>query len=281
MDTKSVAQPAASDPLAQTIAGLVGGGNIDLGDLDRAGMVPTETVAIIWRKLAFAVNNNVRFVMIHGPAGVGKTESVMEFCRDPRKALAKIPGGADVPADFQFSYMQVKPETDASSFLFDLAQALKTSNTHTMRHLITIVRDYLTLSPRLIVLDEVQRANRNALDVAKYLADATGSTFALIMTDEFVGRIRRWRDIESRIGAVAQVVPATADEVIKIYAPHGWKKQTLRRVHSLTGGIMRDVVRMIALLEKAAQILTVEVSNLEPHHAEIAAGELYMAGGVR
>jgi DNA transposition AAA+ family ATPase len=275
MDEKSI-QP--SDQLAQTIAGLLGGGSLELGDLDRVGMVPTETVSLIWRKLAFSVNNNVRFVMIHGPAGVGKTDSVMEFCRDPRRALAKIPGGTEVPADFQFAYMEVKPETDASAFTHDLAQTLGTSKAHSMRHVINILRDYLSMNPRLIVLDEVQRMNRNALDVAKYLADATGSTFALIMTDEFVSRIRRWRDIESRIGAVVQVVPASVEEVIKIYSPKGWQKSTLRRVHSLTAGIMRDVVRVIALLEKAANLSGAPVAALEPHHADIAAGELYLIG---
>ncbi|MCL6529666.1 MAG: AAA family ATPase [Meiothermus ruber] len=280
MDGNSIPQNT-SDTLAQTIATLAGGSPLDLGELDRAGMVPTETVGLIWRKLAFAVNNNVRFVLIHGPAGVGKTESVVEFCRDPRKALAKIPGGMEVPADFQFTYMQVKPETDASAFIFDLAQTLKTSNTHTMRYLITIVREYLSANPRLIVLDEVQRMNRNALDVAKYMADATGSTFALIMTDEFVSRIRRWRDIESRIGVVVQVVPASAEEVIKIYSHRGWKKTTLRRIHSLTGGIMRDVVRLIALLEKAASLSGVGVDVFEPHHAEAAAKELYLGDKTR
>jgi DNA transposition AAA+ family ATPase len=279
----SVAQDFG-DPMIEAIQAAMGGAVFDVAELDQPGLIPTRTVTSIWSKLAFAVANEVRFALVHGPAGVGKTESVMEFARNPAAALAKLrQAGTQVTWNqkVESTYLQCLPHMDNYQMLIELARVLKASRTINNRYLIHVVRDALALQRRMVVLDEAQRLNLHGLDTAKYLADTTGTTFVLITMDEYVPKIRQWRDIESRIGVIAQVGPVTLEELQRIYEPQGWRKDALQEIHMVTGGIMRDVVRLIRLLERAIELNGKTPGDVLPLYVRAAASQLHLTGGRR
>jgi DNA transposition AAA+ family ATPase len=142
-----------------------------------------------------------------------------------------------------------------------------------------MIRDALLLRPRAVFVDEAQLMDRPTLETAKYLADETGSTFVLITTDEYAPQIRRYRDIESRIGTVAQIGPVSAAELVDIYGSSGYTRTALEEVHRLTGGILRDVVRLIKQMDTLVELNQIPKGAITPAHVRRLASRLNLAGG--
>lgn len=232
---------------------------------DTGDFVPTYASRTILARLRVAVQENFAFAIVHGPAGAGKTITTKWFV-----------------ANGDHIWMRAHPEFSPPSLLDELAINLRMSRVRQFRSLIAMVKDALSLKPRVIVIDEAQLMGRETLETAKYLADETGSTFVLVTTDEFVGTIRRWRDIESRVGVVAGIGPMPKAEFLALYAESGFAKGTLEEIHALAGGIMRDILRLIRQVDylvKANAEKGLTRSAFTGAQVRVAAQKLNLAGG--
>jgi DNA transposition AAA+ family ATPase len=228
----------------------------------RNGFIPTAGARALLGHLALAVQERFPFALVVGPAGVGKTLTCRYYAME-----------------HEAPWVRAQPAYSPVAFLEDLAVELRITRHKVFRVLLTMIRDALLLRPRAVFVDEAQLMDRPTLETAKYLADETGSTFVLITTDEYAPQIRRYRDIESRIGTVAQIGPVSAAELVDIYGSSGYTRTVLEEVHRLTGGILRDVVRLIKQMDTLVELNQIPKGAITSAHVRRLASRLNLAGG--
>ncbi|ADD28745.1 AAA family ATPase [Meiothermus ruber] len=255
--------------IRQAIARAVGEGV--LLPEDRPDLLNTTATRIITERVRFGLKRQFKFVLIHGPAGVGKTATL--------KNLAEQTGGA---------YIRCYPDFSAPALVRAAAERLQITQVERYHVLLNIVVESLRRNPRLIILDDIENIPRSTLGTAKYLADETKSTIVLCTMDEYVPLVRRYRDIESRIGIVAQAMPLKQPEFARLYAQSGFSPATLKSIYAHTGGVMRDIENLIRSLDDALETLNAEIdenqprftrAHIEPQNVDEAAALLNLTGG--
>lgn len=225
-------------------------------------LIQTETVKTIRAKIEYAWSEHFPFAVITGPAGVGKTATLKSLITEKSQL-----------------YIRAYPGYSAPAMVEDIARQLRISQIRQFRVLIGIVLDALRANPRLIALDDIETIPRETLGVAKYLADESGSTFVICTMDEYLPQIRRYRDIDSRIGVIAEAHPATLAELRKIYDESGFSKGVLAEIHAVTGGIIRDVLRLVRYFDQGLENAGLGRKDLTVEWVRPAASFLHFTGG--
>ncbi len=226
--------------------------------------IPTSASRVILSRLRVAAVEKYAFALVHGPAGSGKTITVKYFTEK---------SGA--------MFVRAHPEFRPSALLEELAIGLRITRTRNFRTLVAMIRDALVLRPMIVAVDEAQLAPRMTLETMKYLADETGSTFILITTDEFVGSLRRWRDIESRVGVTASISSIPLLELQSLYEESGFAREVVTAIHELSGGIMRDVLRVVRQVDHVIGLQPDAITREVMTSTDIKAiaGKLNLSGG--
>jgi DNA transposition AAA+ family ATPase len=230
-----------------------------------SSFIPTSASKTILSRLKVAVDNKFGFAIVHGPAGGGKTITTRFF----------VEQGEHI-------YLRAHPEYSPPALLEEIAVNLRMTRVKQFRTLIAMVRDVLAARPRVIAIDEAQLANREVLETCKYLADETESTFILVTTDEFVSGLRRWRDIESRVGVVASIGGIPKKEFVELYKDSGFQNVTLEEIHHLAGGIMRDILRLTTQVDHLIGLNKdrgLERRLFSAAQVRVAAKKLNLSGG--
>jgi hypothetical protein len=234
-----------------------------ISDQASDSFVPTVASRTILSRLRDAAEQHYGFAIVHGPAGCSKTITTKFFVER---------GG--------HMFIRAHPEFSPTALLEEIAIGLRITRTRNFRALISMVRESLAARPKIIAIDEAQLATRQTLETMKYLADETNSTFVLVTTDEFVQAIRRWRDIESRVGVTAGVGNIPKKELLELYLDSGFHPEVVGVIHELCGGIMRDVLRLEKQIDAvigANETLTREV--IIPDHVRAISTKLNLSGG--
>ncbi len=242
-------------------------GEAELWKDPRDGFIPTEGAKALLGHLHLVAQEGFPLALVVGPAGVGKTLTCRYWARE-----------------HEAPWVRAQPSYSPAALLEDLAVELRITRTKTFRVLLSMVRDALLMSPRVTFVDEAQLLDRPTLETVKYLADETGSSFVLITSEEFEGHIRRHRDIESRIGTVARIGPISLQETQAIYRDSGYSPEVLAEVHTLTGGILRDIVRLMRQMDRVVEWSGergLTKAAFTPAHVRRVASRLNLAGGVR
>jgi hypothetical protein len=78
---------------------------------------------------------------------------------------------------------------------------------------------------------------------------------------------------------VAQIGPVSAAELVDIYGSSGYTRAALEEVHRLTGGILRDVVRLIKQMDTLVELNQIPKGAITPAHVRRLASRLNLAGG--
>lgn len=225
----------------------------------------TSAARTIVSRLDAARRNRYPFVLVSGPAGSGKSMTVREYARDK-----------DV------GYIRCYPDFGPGELLREVVAYLGMNEVSSWRLRLSMVSAALKQRYRMIVLDEAQLLSRKALEAAKYLADEAGCTFVLVMTDEFVGQLRGWRDIDSRTGVAAAIAPLSLDEFRATFAASEFNEAALDELHTLTGGVMRDIARLMRLIDEFCQInqaAGLSRTQMLPRHVRLVAEKLNLRGG--
>lgn len=247
----------------------------ELVDLDledpTASFVPTRSSRVIVARLKDAVEDEFPFALVTGPAGCSKTITARYFVDSLRKRQPQLTA----------TYLECQPSFDPHSLLEELATRLFASKTRQFRTLLNIVHGRLENKRMVAVLDEAQRMPRDSYEVLKYLADSTGSTFVLICTEDFAPRLRHWRDIESRIGVVAKAEPVGEEELASLSLTGGLSAETLTEIHKLTGGVLRDVLRLVKQIDRTVANNPKKLSRgvFTPRNVRVVAQKLNLVGG--
>jgi DNA transposition AAA+ family ATPase len=232
-----------------------------------AEFIPTSQAKIIISRVDLARKERFGFGLIYGPAGSGKTTTV--------KWYTQKYGG---------HYIRAYPNFDASNVLEGIATAMRMTKTRNYRTMISMCEDALRAkNGMLFAIDEAQLATRNALEVMKYLSDEANATFILLTTDEFVSGIRRWRDIESRIGVTASISALSIEEFYLFYAESGFSAEVLTQIHKFSGGVMRDMMRLVRQIDHIISLNTERLSRdvITPRLVKSGADKLNLSGGTK
>lgn len=248
----------------------------ELGDFSledpTEGFVQTKATKVIASRLRDAVEDQFPFALVTGPAGCSKTITTRRFIQKLREDQA----------DLHTAWIHAQPDFQPQPLLEHLASNLFISQSRLFRLLLPIVHQALSTRRMVAVIDEAQRMPRESLEVLKYLADESGSTFILVCTEDYARQLRRWRDIESRIGVVADAKPVELGELQVMQAVVGFEPKAVERIHQLTGGVMRDVLRLVRQIDRVITKNSdkgLERATFAPKHVSTAAQKINLAGG--
>jgi len=134
---------------------------------------------------------------------------------------------------------ECQPSYHEKHLMRDLVRYLSISTGMGWQVQTSIVADRLKASPRTFLLDEGQRLSYAGMDLLKYLADASGSTFALSASRILEKRIDRWPDISSRCTVRVRVDALDSEEFLKLYQDDGFTTEAVLELHHRSGGVMR------------------------------------------
>lgn len=192
------------------------------GDLPCPAFKPTTAFERIVDGLEYADRVKAPLALVTGPHGAGKTTAFRYYAQ--RKGAAM---------------WECQPSYHEKHLMRDLVRHLDIDVGAGWQTQTSLVADQLKASPRTFLLDEGQRLSYAGMDLLKYLADASGSTFALSASPSFERRINRWPDISSRCTVRVRVDTLGSEEFLKLYQSEGFTTEAALELHHRCGGVMR------------------------------------------
>ena len=211
---------------------------VDLSTLeDTAGLPPnfkaTKAFDLIIDRIAYARRVRAPLALVTGAHGAGKTSAFKYYAHHE-----------DVV------YWECRAGYQAKHVLADIAEELAISTGQGWRTQTSIITEQLATYPRTFLLDEAQRLNYESLDLLKYIADNSGSTFILSASPSLEKRIDRWPDIASRCVVRVHVGAMELAEFFELYQADGFALEVLSEMHRLTKGVMRTLQHLITLIDE-------------------------------
>lgn len=209
---------------------------IDLSDLSGDDLPPnfkrTQTFQTVVQTIDRARKLEVALALITGTHGAGKSTAVRVYGR--KESIKSWECG---------------PGYHEKHLMRDIIRELGISAGEGWFEQTSIVADQMRAHPRTVVLDEAQRLNYAGLDLLKYLADASNSTFVLIASPSLEKRIDRWPDIKTRCTVRAHVAYMDIKEFSTLYKADGYTADALGELHKLSKGVMRTIAAIMRQID--------------------------------
>jgi len=206
-------------------------------------------------------------VVISGPAGTSKSSAAKRF----QQAKGDV------------SYIRCCPDFGMKELQLEMCKAFYLSYIQSWDDRRATLMDLLSKRYQMVILDEAQLIDRKGMEMVKYFVDQARCTFVLIMTNEYVDRLMRWRDIASRTALVVKLEPVALEEFRALYDESGLSESVIDEVHHITGGVMRDVARLMGQVDETVMLNEergVSRLNLLPRHIRVIAQKLNLGGGL-
>lgn len=209
---------------------------IDLSDLSGDDLPTnfkrTQTFQTVVHTIDRARKLEVALALITGTHGAGKSTAVRVYGRkEPIRSW------------------ECRPGYHEKHLMRDIIRELGVSAGDGWFEQSSIVADQLKVNPRTVVLDEAQRLNYAGLDLLKYLADASGSTFVLVASPSLEKRIDRWPDIQTRCTVRANVADMDVQEFSSLYKTDGYRPDALGELYKLSKGVMRTIAAIMRQID--------------------------------
>ena len=161
--------------------------------------------------------------LIYGDAGLGKTVSLKQ-------------------------YTKMHPDV----IYIEVLSCIGKLQRGTDRVLVDAITDYLTATPKLIIIDEAQHLSIRALENLRAINDVTESGIVLCgnptVYDRMHGRGQaHFAQLYSRIGIRRHIIEPSLEDITAIFNPYALDKESLLYLHELAlqrGGI-RNCVKVL------------------------------------
>lgn len=183
--------------------------------------------------------------------------------------LGKSRTGAWWAAQHDAIHIRIKAAATPHWVLADIVRELgNTAPAHTCEKLFAQAVGILAKEPRPIVVDEVENAlgDIKVIETIRDLSDILDLTVVMIGREYVQGKLRRHRQIWTRIAAVAHFEPATSADVEKcckelseVEIAKDLQAEILRQ----SEGHIRQIVKAIANLERIARRHNARAMTLE------------------
>ena len=196
-------------------------------------------------------------MLVHGAPGFGKSHIVGHWAVETRAA-----------------FLRANVDWTPKYFLVELAkvEAVKVDPTGTAQQLFSRLVERFGEAQIPIVIDEAEFALHQgaaALEKVRDLSDRAETTVVLIGMESIQQTIARYKQIASRIAQVVDFKPSTladVEQACRQLAEVSMTPALMAEVHRLSGGRMREVLNVIAAVERIAAIngqSAVDVADLE------------------
>jgi DNA transposition AAA+ family ATPase len=219
---------------------------------------PTSAFRLVVERVLYAREIKAPLALITGAHGAGKST-----------ALRYVAHREDI------LFWECKPGYKDKHVLADIAQKLGISVGQGWEMRTSVTAEQLAAAPRTFALDEAQRLDYNCLDLLKYLADQSGSTFILSSSPSLEKRIDRWPDIASRCNVRLRVSTMSAEEFVELYQSDGFRPEVLVELHRLSNGVMRVLQALLRECDEHLRTFNMRTgsekrrSDLEPGHVRV------------
>lgn len=241
---------------------------IEAADGIPPGFMRTRAFDEILRAIGLGKRLAANLVLITGQNGGGKTTALRVYAATFDKAV----------------YWEARAGYEPKHVLSDVISKLPVRTGEGWRLQTSAAIEFLAEHPHVLLIDEAQRLNYASLDLLKYIADNSGSTFVLSASSSLATRIERWPDISSRCPVRVEVRPMELEEFVELHQADGWSLEVLQEVHRLSRGVMRTIKALFMVLAdhiEAAEAATgrvVKRSDVHPSHVRLIASGVVSAG---
>ena len=175
--------------------------------------------------------------LIYGDAGLGKTVSLKQYIKMHPDVI----------------YIELKDcDKSVKGVCEKVLSCIGKLQRGTDRVLVDAITDYLTSTPRLIIIDEAQHLSIRALENLRAINDVTESGVVLCgnptVYDRMHGRGQaHFAQLYSRIGIRRHIKEPSLEDITAIFNPYALDKESLLYLHELAlqrGGI-RNCVKVL------------------------------------
>lgn len=175
--------------------------------------------------------------LIYGDAGLGKTVSLKEYTKSHPDTI----------------YVELKDcDKSTKGVCEKILSGIGKEQHGVDRLLVDAIINFLTASPRLVIIDEAQHLSIRALENLRAINDTTETGIVLCgnptVYDRMHGRGQaHFAQLYSRIGIRRHIVEPTLEDITTIFAPYGLGTESLLYLHQLAlqrGGI-RNCVKVL------------------------------------
>ncbi|MFR1369490.1 MAG: AAA family ATPase [Eisenbergiella massiliensis] len=175
--------------------------------------------------------------LIYGDAGLGKTVSLKEYTKSHPDTI----------------YVELKDCDKSTKGVCEKILSSIGKEQHGVdRLLVDAIIDFLTASPRLVIIDEAQHLSIRALENLRAINDTTETGIVLCgnptVYDRMHGRGQaHFAQLYSRIGIRRHIVEPTLEDITTIFTPYSLGTESLLYLHQLAlqrGGI-RNCVKVL------------------------------------
>lgn len=177
--------------------------------------------------------------LIYGEAGLGKTVSLKEYAKTHPDVI----------------YIELKDcDKSVKGVCEKVLSCIGKEQRGTDRALVDVITNYLTSTPKLIIIDEAQHLSVRALENLRAINDVTETGVVLCgnptVYDRMHGRGQaHFAQLYSRIGIRRHISVPSLEDISSIFSPYSLDKESLLYLHQLAllrGGI-RNCVKVFSI----------------------------------
>ncbi len=194
-------------------------------------------------------------MLVHGAPGYGKSHIVGHWA-----------------AETGAVFLRANVDWTPKYFLVELAKAIRVDPSGTAQQLFARLLERVVEAQTPLVIDEAEFALHQgaaALEKVRDLSDRAEVTVVLIGMERIQQTIARHKQIASRIAQVVEFAPSTLEDVGQACGQLAQVDMTpalVAEIHRISGGRMREVLNVIAAVERVAGLNgleRVDVADLE------------------
>jgi len=226
--------------------------------MNKVEIAHTQTLENIIMAVSFAEAAG-DISLIYGDAGLGKTVSLRQYTVMHPDVI----------------YIELKDcDKSVKGVCEKILSCIGKLQRGTDRVLVDAITDYLTATPKLIIIDEAQHLSIRALENLRAINDVTESGIVLCgnptVYDRMHGRGQaHFAQLYSRIGIRRHIVEPALEDIASIFKPYGLDRDGLLYLHQLA--LMRGGIRnCVKILNIAMQFQDDEKGPLTIDHLQAA-----------
>jgi len=171
-----------------------------------------------------------KMALVYGMAGTGKTETCRRLCEN-------FGNGVFI-------------ETDAAitprSFLYRITSVLKIQGKRALSDTLDIIGQALRLRDIVLFIDEAEYLDYRSLELARRINDFTGTPIVLSGTFDLLRKLKKHRQLASRIRWSVEMKPLTKAENDQYCLECGCDKEAAKIVFNRARGNFRDIENLVA-----------------------------------
>lgn len=181
-------------------------------------------------------------MLVHGQPGYGKSTIVFHWAEEAGAVFLRANQGWTPP-----------------QFMAELAKVLRIDPTGGGHKLFARLLEHIVERQTPIIIDEAEfalRDNAAVLEKVRDISDRAEVTVVLIGMETIQSRIARHKQISSRIAQVVEFTPTTPADVMLAcgkLCEYPLSAALVAEVHRLCGGRMREVLNILAEIERLAK----------------------------